>query len=68
MPYEARCKNKNCEQLLFDVSSFEAFNKPDPVTITCRGCGWTYRVSQVEGDIIFKRLHGKKVGKAIRYG
>jgi len=70
MPYQARCTNKNCGQLLFDVPDFEAFKKPAPVEITCRGCGQHYKVSQDGDDIVYRRPQWKKGNckKAARYG
>ena len=74
MAYEARCTNKNCRQLLFDLSGFAAFKRPEPVIITCRGCGLTYEISLVgkdrkRNDIIgFKLPHWKNPKRANRYG
>ena len=52
----AKC-NK-CGSLLFDCDGFKAFNKPNPVDITCAGCQTVYRVKNTKGNKVVLTVRG----------
>ena len=70
MAFEGKCKNPDCEQLLFQVPDFEAFSEKRPVTLTCRGCGTPYLIVHKGSDILY-RVKGEPSSEAIaaeKYG
>ena len=62
--YSARCDKDKA--LLFSVPNFEAFNKPSPVIINCRGgCGKKFTVRPLEEGGIGVYPYGRK-GKPLK--
>jgi len=60
--YSARC-NK-CKTLLFEVTNFEAFRKPSPVIMTCRGgCGSRFSIRPAAGGGLNVTQYGNKKKK-----
>jgi len=62
--FRARCDKD--QTMLFAVPSFEAFRKPNPVIITCRGgCGSKFTVRPTRDGGLAVNHYGEK-GKKIR--
>jgi len=62
--YSARCDKD--QTLLFEVPNFEAFHKPSPVIIACRGgCGRKFTVRPTEEGGISVSPYGRKGKKLV---
>ncbi len=70
MAFRARCKNENCQQLLFDVPDFESISEKRPVILACQGCGSEYKITHKGTDILFRMKGEPATGnqEAEKYG